>query len=333
MQANLLRLLAAVVPLAAHAQPFAYVSNQISNSVSVINLRDNRVTGSLSIGFQPAGLAVAPDGQRLYVVNPNSNTLAIFNTSNGQLVTILGLGQQLPLAVAVSPNGQRLYVANAGNASVTVLNPTTFALLANIRVGFGPGSLAVSADSSRVYVANTGSNTVSVINAATNSVVSTIPVGSAPVSLALTASGNYVYVANQGSNSVSQIEVAVNAPLGTINLGRSASSIAMGPDGRGYVTSFGASSLFFIDEATNSLTNTVELPPCLGPRCSALGVAASADGKTVYVVSTMTNKLLVIDADTKEVTSSIDVGDGARGIALSPAPRPAREPANGGGNQ
>src|SRR5947207_2703282 len=54
----------------AWAAPFAYITNNISNTVSVIDTATNVVVGTpIAVGFTPFGVAVNPAGTRVYVAN------------------------------------------------------------------------------------------------------------------------------------------------------------------------------------------------------------------------------------------------------------------------
>ena len=46
----------------AQAQPFAYITNQVSDNVSVINTATNTVVATVAVGFTPRGVAVNPAG-------------------------------------------------------------------------------------------------------------------------------------------------------------------------------------------------------------------------------------------------------------------------------
>jgi len=55
------------------AQPFAYVTNVISNNVSVINTNTNSVVAIVPVEFYPQGVAITPNGDFAYVVNFSGN--------------------------------------------------------------------------------------------------------------------------------------------------------------------------------------------------------------------------------------------------------------------
>jgi YVTN family beta-propeller protein len=108
----------------------AYISNGASNSVSVIDTETNTVVGSaLTVGSQPAGVAVTPDGKYAYVTNNGSKTISIINIATNTVIGSITLGSQ-PAGIAVTPDGKYAYVTNTniqgftGN-TVSVINTAT----------------------------------------------------------------------------------------------------------------------------------------------------------------------------------------------------------------
>src|SRR5271168_5377061 len=61
--------------------PFAYVANEISNTVSVIDTATNTVSAIVGVGSGPLGVAITPDGTKAYVANAGSNTVGVIDTA------------------------------------------------------------------------------------------------------------------------------------------------------------------------------------------------------------------------------------------------------------
>ncbi|MGH9696549.1 MAG: YncE family protein, partial [Bryobacteraceae bacterium] len=53
----------------AQAQPYAYVTNYASNTVSVIDTANGLVTATIHVGSFPSGVAITPSGAYAYVTN------------------------------------------------------------------------------------------------------------------------------------------------------------------------------------------------------------------------------------------------------------------------
>ena len=84
-----------------------------------------------------------------------------------RLMSCFGLSVVIAIAVDSGPSMAQpfAYVTNSQSLTVSVIDTATNAVVATVRVGFGPGGVAVASDGSRVYVAHGGgANEVSVID-------------------------------------------------------------------------------------------------------------------------------------------------------------------------
>lgn len=100
----------------------AYVTNSGGHTVSVIDTATNRVTGSITVGLAPYGVAVNPATARAYVTNSASQDLSVISTTGDRVIAAVR-GLHYPTGVAVSPDGARIYVANQTNpGTVSVIS-------------------------------------------------------------------------------------------------------------------------------------------------------------------------------------------------------------------
>jgi len=113
-----------------------YVSNNLGNSVSVINTATNLVTTTVAVGRAPSGLAVSPDNFQVYVVNKVDNTVSAINVALDTVVGTVTVGSG-PESIAISPDGQRAYVTNAGAGTVTELGAPKTLTIAKTGTGIG----------------------------------------------------------------------------------------------------------------------------------------------------------------------------------------------------
>ena len=68
----------AVAPLVGAAAPFAYVPNEGSGTLSVIDTASDQVVGDIAVGAKPRGTAVSPDGRTAYVSDqPNAVVVVV----------------------------------------------------------------------------------------------------------------------------------------------------------------------------------------------------------------------------------------------------------------
>jgi YVTN family beta-propeller protein len=136
----------------------AYIPSADRDNVSVIDTETNTVIATIPVGTFPMGVAVSPDGSKVYVTNTASasNNVSVIDTAKNRVTATIPVGQ-FPLGVAVTPDGARHQPPHL-RADRRDEEPW--------RAGAG---------ANKVYVANGGSNNVSVIDAATNTVIATIP--------------------------------------------------------------------------------------------------------------------------------------------------------------
>ena len=76
----------------------------------MIHTATNTVVKTVPVGSDPNGVAVTPDGTKVYVVNIGSNNVSVFHRPGFTLVATIPVGNA-PVAVAVTPDGTQAYVA------------------------------------------------------------------------------------------------------------------------------------------------------------------------------------------------------------------------------
>lgn len=76
----------------AQAQPFAYVTNQLDHTVSVMDTATNTVTATVPVGGDLRGVAVTPDGQFVYVANFNGDNVPVIATATNTVTATVPVG-------------------------------------------------------------------------------------------------------------------------------------------------------------------------------------------------------------------------------------------------
>lgn len=245
-------------------------------SLLVLSVSAGRVVARIPVGKFPAGVAVSPDGQRVYVANNQSDTVSVVDSVTYRVVATIPVGVN-PTGLAVSPDGQRVFVANTGRApggsdarpgTVTVIAAATQQVLATVPVRGQPRSLAVSPDGRRVYVShiNRGSERVDVI---VDSVlgyvrqVTTPPIpGGDSLDLAVSPDGTRLYLIPAEWAIVVSVDPKQPRVTGAVAPREAPLALAVSPDGkRLYVSHWGNQSLAAIDTASFQVVATVKFAP------------------------------------------------------------------------
>jgi len=314
--------------------------------VSVIgSLQHNTVIATIAIPGSygsPRGIAVTPDGSRVYVANDLDYIVPLFNnrvhryavamisTSNNSVSAPIPAGST-PFQVAIAPDGSRVYVANF-DGTVSAINTATNSVKTIRTVPGGLSGMAITPDGKSIYL--TGDGGLSVINTATGALSANIFLGTSPASVAINPAGTRAYVASGSTGDSEQVQVIdtatqnisatvpIHGDAGWAIGWNPAAAIAVSPDGtRVYVTSlfrvaidtFNHDSVSVIDTATNTVIGdpiTVDFEP--------VALVVSSDGKRVYV-GNGNGTVSVIDTTRNAVTATIPVGSfSIAGLALSP---------------
>jgi YVTN family beta-propeller protein len=201
--------------------------SSISKYVSVLFVFDmvnNLEIKSLLIpGNNQGGMALHPDGSRLYLSKPGENAVLCLDTAKLQRAKPHGATYEYfsdeatatipitnPNALTVSPDGNRLYVS--GTDGISVLDTNTNTVL-NIITGSG-GSLAVSPDGSRLYAA--GSTVVQAIDTITNAVTKTLTIDNTEPCMNVHPDGSRLYITNRMNQNISVLDAANLTLIATI---------------------------------------------------------------------------------------------------------------------
>ncbi len=167
---------------------------------------DTTGTGTGLVGAQPpprptnsSHIAITSNNQFVWSVNPDNNSVSVFDASNPNTLTRLAeipVGEN-PWCVAITPDDAKVYVTNQGSGTVSVIDAATRTVVKTIEVGAEPFGCALKPDGTRLFVANFSSESVFVINTANDRVFARITrdlEGTKPRSIAITADGSKAYV-------------------------------------------------------------------------------------------------------------------------------------------
>ncbi|HVT58365.1 MAG TPA: alkaline phosphatase family protein [Thermoanaerobaculia bacterium] len=172
----------------------------------------------------PAGLALSPDGKRLYVAENLADTLAVVDLASGKVVQRLPAGRY-PYAVAAGPRGE-VYVSAWGGTTVAVFSGGPSPRLGEpageiveagrIEVGRHPSALLLSPGGARLFVASASTDRVAVVDTGMRRLIAELrdpppggpASGSTPSALALADGGRRLLVAESDSNAVAVFDLA-----------------------------------------------------------------------------------------------------------------------------
>ena len=190
------------------------------------------VIARIPVGPKPKGLALSPDGLRLYVTHFLSGEVSVIDTARRAVVEVISTGRDSNIAqkIVIHPVNGRAYLphirSNTANRFllfdstvfpiVSVLDLVTNRAVPGERIDLSlgenavnlPFDLAFSTDGQSLYVVGFGSGDVSVVDLRTRQKVGRIDVGEGPRGIALSPDGTMGYVVNSLSDDLSVINLA-----------------------------------------------------------------------------------------------------------------------------
>jgi YVTN family beta-propeller protein len=267
------------------------------------------VSENISTGQQPMAVAVNETTNKAYVVNHNSNSIAVIDGKTRTAIATIRTGAG-PESIAVNPLTNKVYVANAAESSVTVIDGATDTVAATVPTGSNCNALAVNPTTNRIYVANNFGHSVTVIDGATN-LATTFRVGQGPRAIAVNPATTKIYTANYGSKDATEIDGASNATT-SVPTGKHPWAIAV--DSRAnmtYVVNEDSASVSILDGATGATKNvTVGDTP--------FAVAVNPTTNRAYVLTYIGNLMTVIDGATGRVAQTVPLATHPSAIAVNP---------------
>jgi len=150
---------------------------------------------------------------RLWVVNPDNDSVSVFDSADNSKVREIGVGLR-PRTLAVAPDG-RIWVANKGSSNLSIIDPANLTVAQTVSLPRAalPYGVVIGADGS-AYVALEGTGQVLKLMSS-GAVTATLEVGPNPRHLALTAAGDRLLVSRfvtraQPGEASATIQTVVN---------------------------------------------------------------------------------------------------------------------------
>jgi YVTN family beta-propeller protein len=216
----------------------AWVPNRGSRSITVLDLRLARASGTISLDAAPGPLEVSPDvapdvapDRRLLAVSlPGRKEVVLIDTERNSTVGRVAL-PAAPSALQFRADGKQLFVALPELGQIAVLDSEHLHLVVRIQVGRGVGFFAPKPDGGEIYSLDTGANGVSIVTAYNDEVSLTMPAGVQPWHGLVDPTGSMLFVANNGSNNVSMMDIDNRKTLAAVPAGNGPVKLALSPDG------------------------------------------------------------------------------------------------------
>jgi fibronectin-binding autotransporter adhesin len=173
-----------------------------------------------------------------------------------------------------------------------------------------------------LYVPNFNDNTVTVLETGadlTPSVLATLSgVGTTLLSATVRADQAYAYVSSRATNQVFVVDTRTRSVVQTVSTGGQPAELVFSPNGsRAYVANNGGSvSVYDVNALTGRLTSVTTI--ATGGGSGSRSITVSPDGTRVYAGDQQLDRVIVIDASTNSILTTVTVGDQPLDVGIKP---------------
>ncbi len=209
----------------------AWVTNQFTKDVAVVDLACRRRTGSIAMEGDPLGAVLSPDSRTLYVTTNLDRLSVCALTDNGGRIVRSAPVPQACTELAIHPTGNRLYVPTWKAGNILELDARSLSVTHRYEVGGQPLGVALSTDGLRLYCGNEH-GWIDLVYLPTGKIVRRsfdTPVDE----VALTPDQNVVYTSLRTAGRITMVDAHSLACVGTLETGGLPRHIAF--DGLGNV--------------------------------------------------------------------------------------------------
>jgi DNA-binding beta-propeller fold protein YncE len=298
------------------------VANQFEHTALLVDPESRKAIAKISVGVNGHEVTVDKAGKFAYVpIYGNSgvgkpgtdgSSVDVIDIPARKLAYSIDLGKPLrPHDPHFGPDGL-LYVTAELSQSLDAIDPATRKIVAEIPTGQDESHMFVirpGPDRVTAYTANVHAGTVSVLDLGKRTLIKTIPVSKMVQRISIQPDGLYVFTHDQESPRIVIIDPLSNNISTYIDLPETVYSSEPTPDGHWLVCAGMHGHIYVIDLHTRKVVKTFDAPTALGK------VLVRPDGGVAYFSFLTAGKILVLNLDSWQLQSSIDLTPGVDGMA------------------
>ena len=202
-------------------------SDPIFNTIFVIDLATMTTIKEILLPAPgvPHGLALTPDGTKLYVANLTLDRISIIDAVNDEYVDDIPLAPGTePMQTAISPDGNYLYISSRGFGQLQVYDTSADTLITSVPLNSMPMHIAVNSTGNKIYVGSMGAHVVMVVEKNGNTWTKTKEISHPGFNMLhgadLTADDKYLFVSSRNTNGnfATHFSVGGEGPSGTLGI-------------------------------------------------------------------------------------------------------------------
>lgn len=272
----------------------AFVSNDSASEIQVVELETGEEFARITLDSSPFGMALSPDGCRLWAPLDTSRTLAVIDTPTGTVLHAIPMNDPRLVGAALAPDGRRAFVLSAAGV-VYVIDASTMKVTDVQGVG-GENTerMRLTPDGAELWVAHESTGRVAVLDTRSLRVVALIDVGESAADIAFTPDGTRALIPDLLGGEIVVVDRQSHRAVSSVRPSRHGGrprSVAAAPGGsKAYVTLYEADEVIVVDLASNRVSGRLQ-----GTFDGPNGIALAADGTKAVVANQASGRTSIVD--------------------------------------
>jgi YVTN family beta-propeller protein len=305
-----------------------YVGNSRGDDISIVDLASLKVIGDIKLGDRIHGVAVQPDGKRLFVTVESDHTLRIIDTATRQTVGTVKVSGR-PNQVAVTPDGKYVAVPIRDGNAVDIVDVAKQKVVKSLPIK-EPHNALTTGSNRYIFVSSMESHEINIIDLEKMDYSAVIPVGGRPRPYVVSPDGKTMFVAVADLHGFVIVDIPGKKVLDKVDMPAEhptphplqyetadtlTHGLALAPDGSElWVSSLLDDCVYIYDVKARKIVGKV--PTGGGPNW----LAFSPDGKYLSVSNTDSDDVSIIDYKNRREVTRIKVGRVPKRLAVAVAP-------------
>jgi YVTN family beta-propeller protein len=314
----------------------AFVANNQSNSVAVVDLANFRLLATVPVASGPLEVAIRPGSRQVWVTSA-SGTLSVIRFPDLTVRHTVRVGASAQ-SLIFSADGRCAFVLDPADGQIVFLDSEAPKVVGRVRVaapsetgdqgngleapagsgsaGVAPGSLALTPDGKTLVASACAPRRICFVSVESQKILGAADVGNNPGPMVILPDNSKVFVADTGEQKVSAVDVAARQLLAHLETASRPSVLLLKPDGGEiFVLSAPGSTLTIVD----AFHDNVEQNLTTGRQPAAAVIRRNQS--VLYIANAGDGSVTALDAENREVLSSTHTGTEPRSLALTPDER------------
>ena len=303
----------------------AYTANLVAGTLSVVDLTTYQTRGSIPVGDNPWGMAVAPSGKRIFV--SVAGGIAIVDTARAQRTDFIPLPSIYTRAKLAISADERILLVAAPAGQMTLLDMATRGVLNEFAIDSVPYDIKLSPDGRFAYVLGQADGSLAVVDVRKGERLQNLTFSGrySGYFLGQSPDGRYLYVPRLARGEMWIVDTQTNAARGTLTEKKPywQGEPASGPE-RGVAVSRDGARLYIAttDDKGGGVsvldTQVFHEIARMDFAQGRFGAALNADGSRLLITVPAASRLLVLDSTSLNAIANVEVDTAPYRVVVGP---------------